>query len=74
MLRYDNLPGIYAYSGCVTPLNRVVELKNQFKYRLLLDDSFAIGVLGKTGHGTPEQFNVPVCFTLRSDAIVPALQ
>jgi len=52
--------GIYFNSGDICPLPEVVRVAKQHKFRLLLDDSFAFGVLGRTGRGTWEHFGVPL--------------
>lgn len=52
--------GISQYHGDITPLDKIVELKNLYKYRLLVDDSLALGVLGKRGRGTPDHFDIPI--------------
>ena len=36
-----------------------IELKNKYKYRLILDESWSFGVVGKTGRGVTEVFDVP---------------
>ena len=42
-----------------------VELKHKYKYRLILDESFSFGSVGRTGRGLTELYNVPVCsFTI----------
>lgn len=40
-----------------------IELKFQYKYRLILDESFSFGTVGRTGRGLTELYNVPVCFS-----------
>jgi serine palmitoyltransferase len=37
-----------------------IELKNQHKYCLILDESFLFGTVGRTGRGLTELYNVPV--------------
>jgi len=39
-------------------LDIVVEYAKSYKYRLILDDTLAFGVLGNTGKGTPEHFGI----------------
>ena len=51
--------GLFSNSGDVIPLPEIVSLKNKFKYRLFLDESFSVGILGKTGKGVPEHFGIP---------------
>lgn len=47
-------------TGMLCPLKRVVELKEKYGFRLILDESFSLGVLGKTGRGATEHFDVKV--------------
>ncbi|EER32615.1 conserved hypothetical protein [Candida tropicalis MYA-3404] len=56
--RFIITEGLFANSGDIADLPRIVELKNKFKYRLLLDESLSIGVLGDTGKGLPEHYGV----------------
>ena len=58
--RFVIVEGLYQNYGDITPLDKVVELKKKYKYRLLLDDTLAVGVLGATGRGSPEHFNIKV--------------
>ena len=37
-----------------------MELKHKYKYRLILDEGWSIGVVGKTGRGVTEVFDIPV--------------
>ncbi|RLV89282.1 Serine palmitoyltransferase 1 [Spathaspora sp. JA1] len=57
--RFIITEALFATTGEITNLPRIVELKNEFKYRLFLDESLSIGVLGKHGKGLPEHFNIP---------------
>lgn len=57
--RFIVTEGLFANTGDVALLPRIVELKNEYKYRLFLDESLSIGVLGKTGKGLAEYFSVP---------------
>lgn len=52
--------GISEYHGDVCPLDKLIALKNKYKYRVILDDSLAFGVLGKTGRGTTEHFSIDI--------------
>jgi len=58
--RFIVVEGISAYYGDLVPLAKLVELKKKYKYRILLDDSLAVAVLGNTGRGSPEHWNVPI--------------
>lgn len=46
--------GVFASTGDLAPLRAVHELKTRFKYRMLVDESFALGVLGEHGRGACE--------------------
>lgn len=37
-----------------------IELKYKYKVRLIIDESASFGVLGQTGRGITEYFDVPV--------------
>lgn len=52
--RFIIVEGIYSKTGDACPLAQVVALKNKYRYRLLLDDSMGVGVLGDTGRGSIE--------------------
>jgi len=58
--RFIVFEGVYYNHGDVCPLPKILELKDKYKYRLIMDDSCGIGVLGKTGRGTCEHYNIPV--------------
>lgn len=58
--RWIIVEGLYQDSGNVCTLDKVVDLKNEFKFRLLVDDSMALGVLGKKGRGSPEHWDMQV--------------
>ncbi|KAI8987369.1 pyridoxal phosphate-dependent transferase [Mycotypha africana] len=51
--------GLSANVGDIAPLPKLVELKKKFKYRLILDESQSIGVLGSRGAGLTDYFGVP---------------
>ena len=40
-------------------LSKQIELKEKYKFRLLLDESFSVGTVGRTGRGLTELYNVP---------------
>lgn len=42
-----------------------MELKLKYKYRLILDESWSFGIVGKTGRGVTEVFDIPVRFLVR---------
>ncbi len=50
--------GVFGMSGAVGSLDKIVELKKKFNFRLLVDDAHGFGTMGKTGAGVPEHFGV----------------
>jgi len=52
--------GIYYNIGDMAPLKKIVELRHKYKYRLMMDDSYGIGLVGNTGRGTAELQGVPI--------------
>jgi 8-amino-7-oxononanoate synthase len=50
--------GVYSMDGDISPLPRYVELKKKYGALLLVDEAHSIGVLGKTGRGVGEHFQV----------------
>ncbi|KAL3698504.1 hypothetical protein R1sor_012580 [Riccia sorocarpa] len=58
--RFIVVEAIYQNSGRMTPLDEVVRLKEKYKFRVLVDESHSLGVLGKTGRGITEHFKIPV--------------
>ena len=56
--RFIVVEGLYAASGSLAPLPDIMRLAREYKWRVILDDSCAFGVLGETGRGTPEHFGM----------------
>ncbi|CCH60483.1 hypothetical protein TBLA_0C06910 [Henningerozyma blattae CBS 6284] len=50
--------GLFHNSGDLAPLPQLTRLKNKYKFRLFVDETFSLGVLGKTGRGLSEHFNM----------------
>ncbi|SCU98672.1 LAMI_0F15808g1_1 [Lachancea mirantina] len=50
--------GLFHRLGDIAPLPDLVRLKNKYRYRLFVDETFSIGVLGATGRGVTEHFNM----------------
>src|SRR5574344_1131361 len=44
--------------GNVAPLDKIVELANKYDAMVMVDESHSAGVVGKTGRGVTEQFNL----------------
>ncbi|EOR93111.1 2-amino-3-ketobutyrate coenzyme A ligase [Arcticibacter svalbardensis MN12-7] len=49
--------GVFGMSGAQGKIAEIVALKEQFKFRLLIDDAHGFGTMGKTGAGTHEEQN-----------------
>ncbi|PPJ60886.1 hypothetical protein CBER1_11210 [Cercospora berteroae] len=58
--RFVITEGIFEYGGGMVNLPRLVDIKNKYKFRLVLDESLSFGVMGRTGKGLTEHFAVPV--------------
>ncbi|KAL7557442.1 hypothetical protein ACA910_001461 [Epithemia clementina (nom. ined.)] len=54
--RFLVVEGLYRTTGSIVPLKDLVELKHEFSYRLILDESNSFGTLGATGRGVHELF------------------
>ncbi|MFH1188750.1 MAG: pyridoxal phosphate-dependent aminotransferase family protein [bacterium] len=50
--------GVFSMDGDIAPLDHIVELAKQFEASLIVDDAHGIGVLGETGRGSFEHFNI----------------
>ncbi|KAJ0918301.1 putative serine C-palmitoyltransferase [Helianthus annuus] len=55
-IRFYNLSNF----GQIAPLDEIIQLKEKYKFRVLLDESNSFGVLGKSGRGLTEHYDVPV--------------
>ena len=50
--------GVFSMDGDIAPLPEIVDLAKKYDAFTFVDDCHASGVLGKTGRGTPEYFDV----------------
>jgi len=50
--------GVFGMSGDLGKLDEIAKLKDEFEFRLLVDDAHGFGTMGKTGAGVPEHFGV----------------
>lgn len=60
--RFIICEGLYRNTGQISPLDQIVEMKHEFHYRLILDESFSFGTLGPTGKGALELFGKRLMF------------
>mmetsp|Transcript_4249 Transcript_4249/g.8910 ORF Transcript_4249/g.8910 Transcript_4249/m.8910 type:complete len:623 (-) Transcript_4249:113-1981(-) len=58
--RFLVVEGLYKQTGTIVPLKELVQLKHEFSYRLILDESNSFGCLGKTGRGVHELYDCPL--------------
>ncbi|OCL01931.1 PLP-dependent transferase [Glonium stellatum] len=56
--RFIITEGLFECVGDTVNLPKVIELKLRYKFRLILDETWSYGVLGRTGRGVTEQQNV----------------
>jgi serine palmitoyltransferase len=52
--------GLYRNHGHICPLKELVALKNEFFFRLIVDDSLSFGTIGATGRGIIEHAGVDI--------------
>ncbi|AIN97841.1 serine palmitoyltransferase-like protein [Leishmania panamensis] len=57
--RFVVTEGVFSGTGEICPLPSILELCHEYKFRLVLEDSYGFGALGKSGRGTPEHFSIP---------------
>ena len=50
--------GVFSMDGDIAPLPEIVALAKKYDAFTFVDECHASGVLGKTGRGTPEYFNL----------------
>jgi glycine C-acetyltransferase len=50
--------GVFSMDGNVAPLDKIVELANKYNAMVMVDESHSAGVVGKTGRGVTELFNI----------------
>jgi serine palmitoyltransferase len=56
--RFIVTEGLFELSGDSTDLPKLIELKERYKFRIILDETWSFGVLGRTGRGLTEAQNV----------------
>lgn len=50
--------GVYGMTGDLGILDKIVELKKKYTFRILIDDAHGFGVMGANGRGTSEHYGV----------------
>jgi glycine C-acetyltransferase len=50
--------GVFSMDGNVAPLDKIHELAHKYNAMIMVDESHSAGVVGKTGRGTTEKFNL----------------
>ncbi|WP_332306209.1 aminotransferase class I/II-fold pyridoxal phosphate-dependent enzyme [Roseibium sp. Sym1] len=50
--------GVYSMDGDIPDLPKLIELKRRYQTLLMVDEAHSIGVLGKTGRGLAEHFDI----------------
>lgn len=50
--------GVFSMDGNVAPLDKIYELARKYDAMIMVDESHSAGVVGKTGKGTTEQFDL----------------
>ena len=50
--------GVFSMDGNVVPLDKIYELANKYDAMVMVDESHSAGVVGETGRGVTEQYNL----------------
>ncbi|MCK9624866.1 MAG: glycine C-acetyltransferase [Bacteroidales bacterium] len=50
--------GVFSMDGNVAPLDKIYELANKYNSMVMVDESHSAGVVGKTGRGVTELYNL----------------
>jgi glycine C-acetyltransferase len=50
--------GVFSMDGNVAPLDKIVELADKYGAMVMVDESHSAGVVGKTGRGVTELYNI----------------
>ena len=56
--RFIVVEAVYKALGDLAPLAAIARLKHKYKFRLVVDESLAFGVLGASGRGACEHFGL----------------
>ena len=50
--------GVFSMDGNVCPLDKIYELAQKYDAMVMVDESHSAGVVGKTGRGVTERYNL----------------
>lgn len=50
--------GVFSMDGNVAPMDKIVELANKYNAMVMVDECHSAGVVGKTGRGVSEHFDI----------------
>ncbi|HUX96850.1 MAG TPA: glycine C-acetyltransferase [Bacteroidales bacterium] len=50
--------GVFSMDGNVAPLDKIFELANRYNAMIMVDESHSAGVVGNTGRGVTEEYNL----------------
>lgn len=56
---FIGVEGLYSMDGDLSPLDKILKISNKNNAICVLDDAHGTGLLGQSGGGTHEHFNVP---------------
>jgi glycine C-acetyltransferase len=65
--------GVFSMDGFIAPLREICDLADRYGALVMVDDSHAVGFMGKTGRGTPEHCGVMGRIDLISGTLGKAL-
>ncbi len=64
---------VFSMDGDIVDLPGLVQLAEKYNLLSMLDEAHATGVIGQTGHGTEEHFNLPGCVDILMGTMSKAL-
>ncbi len=50
--------GVFSMDGDIARLDKIVDLAQKYKCKVMVDDAHGIGIVGKSGRGSAEHYNV----------------
>ncbi len=64
---------VFSMDGDIVDLPGLVQLAEKYNLLSMLDEAHATGVIGRTGHGTEEHYNLPGCVDILMGTMSKAL-